>query len=64
MIAHLLAGLQAAVERAAPAAELDQHLDGIAAIMESHFSYEERQLLTILDTLDLTADPSDVLGPL
>ncbi|MEV2239933.1 hemerythrin domain-containing protein [Micromonospora sp. NPDC049891] len=64
MIAHLLAGLQAAVDRAASPAELDRHVEGIAAIMESHFRYEERQLLAVLDTLALNADPSDVLGPL
>ncbi|AEB47161.1 MULTISPECIES: hemerythrin domain-containing protein [Micromonospora] len=64
MIAHLLTGLQTAVARAAPPAELDRHLEGLAAIMESHFRYEERQLLTVLDTLALTADPETVLGPL
>ncbi|MET7640847.1 hemerythrin domain-containing protein [Streptomyces sp. NPDC005438] len=64
MIAHLLAGLRAAVDRAASPAELDQHLEGIAAIMESHFRYEERQLLTVLESLELDADPEDVLGPL
>ncbi|MFI6350371.1 hemerythrin domain-containing protein [Streptomyces sp. NPDC050560] len=64
MIAHLLGSLRAAVERAAPPDELDGHLDGIAAIMESHFRYEERQLLTVLDTLELAAAPEEVLGPL
>ncbi|MBL6277664.1 hemerythrin domain-containing protein [Micromonospora fiedleri] len=64
MIAHLLTGLQAAVARAAPPAELDRHLEGLAAIMESHFRYEERQLLTVLETLALAADPETVLGPL
>ncbi|MFE0592195.1 hemerythrin domain-containing protein [Micromonospora echinospora] len=64
MMAHLLAGLQAAVTRAAPPAELDRHLEGLAAIMESHFRYEERQLLTVLKTLELDADPTTVLGPL
>ena len=64
MIAHLLAGLGAAVARAAPAAELDRHLEGVAAIMESHFRYEERQLLAVLETLALDADPQTVLGPL
>ncbi|MBQ1027167.1 hemerythrin domain-containing protein [Micromonospora sp. C95] len=64
MIAHLLAGLQAAVDRAASPAELDRHVEGIAAIMESHFRYEERQLLAVLDTLALNGDPHDVLGPL
>ncbi|WP_155215834.1 hemerythrin domain-containing protein [Micromonospora sp. CP22] len=64
MIAHLIGGLQAAVERAASPAELDRHVEGIAAIMESHFRYEERQLLAVLDTLALDADPHAVLGPL
>ena len=64
MIAHLLAGLQAAVARAAPPAELHRHLEGVAAIMESHFRYEERQLLSVLETLALDTEPHTVLGPL
>ncbi|WFE26677.1 hemerythrin domain-containing protein [Solwaraspora sp. WMMD791] len=64
MIAHLLGGLQAAVDSCAAPAELDRHLEGLAAIMESHFRYEERQLLPILETLTLAADPRTVLGPL
>lgn len=62
MIAHLLGGLQAAVSREAGADELGRHLEGIAAIMESHFRYEERQLSTVLQTLDLPVDPQVVLG--
>jgi len=57
MIAQLVAGLR-------EADDLDRHLEGIAAIMESHFRYEERQLLAVLDTLALDADPHDALGPL
>ncbi|MGJ9411761.1 hemerythrin domain-containing protein [Aeromicrobium sp. CF4.19] len=64
MIDHLLQGLADAVERSATPAELDRHLEGIAAIMESHFRFEERQLLTVLETLELTASPPTVLGPL
>ncbi|WP_232666763.1 hemerythrin domain-containing protein [Pseudonocardia sp. TRM90224] len=64
MIAHLLGALRAAADRGSTAEELDQHLEGIAAIMESHFRYEERALLKILETLDLPADPTTVLGPL
>ncbi|MFD6244111.1 hemerythrin domain-containing protein [Streptomyces roseolus] len=64
MIAHLLGGLQAAVERADPPEELDRHLEGIAALMENHFRYEERQLLSVLEALDLDAVPGEVLGPL
>lgn len=64
MIAHLVNGLQDAVDRSASPVNLDRHLEGIAAIMESHFRYEERQLLSVLDTLALDADPREVLGPL
>ncbi|WP_422770964.1 hemerythrin domain-containing protein [Plantactinospora sp. WMMC1484] len=64
MIGYLLTGLQAAVGRSASPEELDRHLEGVAAIMESHFRYEERQLLTVLETLALDADPEAVLGPL
>ena len=32
-------------------------------IMESHFRYEERQLLDVLSALDLVADPRALLGP-
>lgn len=64
MMNYLITGLQQAVDRAAPRDELERHLEGLAAIMESHFAYEERQLLTVLETLELDADPGDVLGPL
>ncbi len=62
-IAHLLEDLQAAAEGSGPPERLESHLDGVAAIMESHFHYEERQLLTILDAMELDADPHDVFGP-
>ncbi|NED55232.1 hemerythrin domain-containing protein [Micromonospora sp. BL1] len=64
MIGYLLTGLGAAVARDAPPGELARHLEGVAAIMESHFRYEERQLLTVLETLPLDDDPGDVFGPL
>lgn len=64
MIDYLIRALQRALDDAASAAEVDRHLEGIAAIMESHFRYEERALLTVLDTLALDADPDSVLGPL
>ncbi|MGA3537765.1 hemerythrin domain-containing protein [Micromonosporaceae bacterium DT194] len=64
MIAYLLGGLEKAVAQAASPAALERHLDGIFAIMESHFRYEERALLTVLESLDLRADPRDVFGPL
>ncbi|MFG2683105.1 hemerythrin domain-containing protein [Streptomyces sp. NPDC048392] len=43
VIVHLIGGLRAAVDRTAPPEELDRHIEGIAAIMENHFRYEERQ---------------------
>ncbi|MFD0772947.1 hemerythrin domain-containing protein [Streptomonospora algeriensis] len=64
MIAHLISGLQEAVDRSASPAELDERLEGVAAIMESHFRYEERRLLAVLETLALDAAPDRVLGPL
>jgi hemerythrin-like domain-containing protein len=64
MIGHLLGGLREASDREAPRNELELHLEGIAAIMESHFRYEERQLLAVLETLQLEAEPHAVLGPL
>ena len=64
MVAHLLQGLGAAADRAAGPAELQRHLDGVAALMDSHFRYEERQLLVVLERLELDAAVRDVLGPL
>lgn len=61
---HLLGSLTAAVRRGEPPDALLRHLDGVEAIMESHFGYEERQLLRVLERLDLDAPTQDVLGPL
>lgn len=64
MIDFLLTALSAAVDKKATPEELDRHLEGIAAIMESHFAYEERQLLGVLETLALQNAPHLVLGDL
>ena len=64
MIAHLLVGLASTLDSAPLADELDRHLEGIAAVMENHFRYEERQLLRVLDSLELDAPTTDALGPL
>jgi hemerythrin-like domain-containing protein len=64
MIAHLLGGLRAAAGRSAGPDELRQHLEGVGAIMENHFRYEERVLLTVLESLDLRVTPEEALGPL
>jgi hypothetical protein len=63
-IAGLIVEFQVVLDSDASAAELATHLDGLAAIMESHFRYEERRLLDTLATLDLDADPRALLGPL
>lgn len=65
MIDHLLGQLTRALENSAPAAEKLRHLDGIEAVMETHFGYEERQLLDVLDEVledDIAA--ADLFGPL
>ena len=64
MLAHLLAALRASAERGDDAAALGRHLDGIAAIMESHFRFEEREILEPLRAIVLDDDVADVLGPL
>jgi hypothetical protein len=64
MIEYLLQALTSAVERRDGPAELLRHLDGIEAVMDSHFGYEERQLLPALENLRLEADVRSVYGPL
>ncbi|WP_338403760.1 hemerythrin domain-containing protein [Cellulosimicrobium arenosum] len=68
MIAYLVTDLEQTLDRAAdPAssrAAIGRHLDGVGAIMESHFRYEERALGDVLAALDLVADRDDVLGPI
>jgi len=68
MIAYLVADLERALDQATdPLASRDavvRHLDGVGAIMESHFRYEERALGGVLAVLDLSAPRGDVLGPL
>lgn len=64
MMSHLISGLEAAHERDEPPERVRSHLEGLGAIMESHFRFEERALLHVLDTLDFAADPTEVLGPL
>ena len=61
---HLLGSLAGAVRRGEPPAALVRHLDGVEALMESHFRYEERQLLVVLEELHLERDVQEVLGPL
>lgn len=65
MLSYLIKGLEkATTEKAEPEVML-QHLDGIEAVMETHFRFEEKQLLGILDELDdLDLERHEVLGPI
>jgi len=62
MIAHLIADLEHAVAMAGSPEQLALHVEGIGAIMESHFRFEERQLLEILETLEVDQPIARVLG--
>lgn len=64
MISTLLARFDTAVRSAESPATLALHLQGFAAIMESHFRFEERELEPVLDQLDLHANLDAVFGPL
>jgi hemerythrin-like domain-containing protein len=64
LVASLLRELDHSLTRTDSAEQIARHLDGIAAFMESHFRYEERQLLSVLSTLRLTIEPERLLGPL
>ncbi|MFD6099120.1 hemerythrin domain-containing protein [Nocardiopsis flavescens] len=65
MLDHLIGALEKALDRGADPEELHRHLDGIEAVMETHFGYEERRLGPALDALDAgDLDRTDLLGPL
>lgn len=52
MIAYLIRGLEQALRSGDEKGALLRHLDGIEAVMETHFGFEERQLASLLDTMD------------
>lgn len=52
MIGTLLAGLDRVLREGAGADVVTRHLEGVDAIMESHFRYEERMLVPVLDAAD------------
>ena len=62
MMAHLIGALEETLRSGADRDTLHGHLDGIGAIMESHFRYEERSLLGVLDDLALTLPRRDAFG--
>ncbi|MFC8190221.1 hemerythrin domain-containing protein [Cellulomonas sp. NPDC057328] len=64
VLSQLLGSLQRAVDAGAGGDDLHRHLDGIEAIMETHFRYEEKRLLEPLSRLGTDQSPREVLGPL
>ncbi len=52
VIATLLAELREALGEPAPASVVLRHLEGLDAIMENHFRFEERRLVDVLDASD------------
>ncbi|GAB3656676.1 hypothetical protein GCM10027589_16360 [Actinocorallia lasiicapitis] len=64
MIEHLIGGLQKAVAHSTDPEVAHHHLDGIEAVMETHFKYEERQLIAVLDGMDADFDRTEIFGPI
>ncbi|MFI9487733.1 hemerythrin domain-containing protein [Promicromonospora sp. NPDC052451] len=65
MLDHLLGELDRAVRAGEGRDELVRHLDGIEAVMETHFRFEEKKLVGVLDGADRpAADLQKMLGPL
>jgi hypothetical protein len=65
MIDHLIAGLKLALDGGISPEEKRRHLDGIGAVMETHFRFEEKKLIEVLEAsaaLDLGDDRTRVLG--
>lgn len=61
MIGTLLGVLERALGERAPASVVVQHLDGLDAIMGSHFRFEERELVAVLDAADAGGSDLDDL---
>jgi hemerythrin-like domain-containing protein len=65
MLDHLLGELERAARSGADQDELLRHLDGVEAVMETHFRFEEKKLVGVLDGTDHPADDKQrMLGPL
>lgn len=61
VLAALLTDLERASATGSPN-ELVRHLDGIEALMTSHFAFEERRLVAVLDATSLAGLPAEFLG--
>jgi hypothetical protein len=66
LVAGILQQVRDLLERPGPPPRPDslaRELDGLTAILESHFSYEERRIATALDALGTGAWTADVFSP-
>lgn len=65
MIEYLIGGLEGALSAGSPREEKLRHLEGIGAIMESHFAFEERQLIAVLNAEpDIGSERTELFGPI
>ncbi|MGH8876813.1 MAG: hemerythrin domain-containing protein [Stackebrandtia sp.] len=62
MIDHLIGGLEKATAESADPEVAHRHLDGIEAVMETHFKFEETQLIAVLNAMDVDFDRTEILG--
>lgn len=56
MLSHLIRGFDDALAGGSDADGLTRHLDGIEAVMLTHFTYEEKRLVPLLDGAGWGAD--------
>ena len=65
MLSQLIRELDETLRSAPEEATVLRHLDGIEAVMTTHFRYEERQLVTVLNAMDDEGlDKTVLLGPI
>ena len=65
MLDHLIGALDKALAAGEDTESKLRHLDGIEAIMETHFRHEEKQLVTVLADIDEEGlDRTTLLGPI
>ena len=66
MISHLIGELERTLGARDPdRASLRRHLDGIEAVMQTHFRFEEKKLVELLDQMTIErADKTVLFGPL
>ena len=67
MIAYLIVDLEKSLSAKSGQDVLLRHLDGIEAVMETHFRFEEKQLVGLLDGMARPIgdrDKTDLFGPI